>query len=255
MNSNDKDYLIHLPVFDGPFDLLLHLIRENQVDIYDIPIAQITDQYLAYLSAMEEMDLDIASSFLIMAATLLSIKAKMLLPSVANEDEEIEDAREELVHDLLEYMRFKEAAQSMAALHEASTKRIARPNEEDLYVHMFSRANPLDGKTLDDLQKAFWSVLNRAHKESDMVLSIEREHITLRDKLDELYALISSAHQVVFFSRIFDSCRSRMEMIVAFLALLELVRQKVIVAEQSENYGEIYLYAGELENYDRDAAI
>ena len=100
------EYEIHLPVFEGPFDLLLHLIRQNQVDIYDIPITLITDQYLDYLEQMKQMDLEIASSFLVMASTLLAIKAKMLLPSPpADDEEEPEDAREELVRDLVEYLK------------------------------------------------------------------------------------------------------------------------------------------------------
>ena len=246
---------IHLPVFDGPFDLLLHLIREEQVDIYDIPIARITDQYLEYLARMEELDLDIASEFLVMAATLLTIKARMLLPRPpAEAGEEGEDARSELVHDLLEYMRFKEAAAQMSQLREVSERLIRRPNEQELYVNLFSSENPLSGKTLSDLQKAFAKVLEKAEK-SPSVLSIEKERVTLRDKLEQLFYLIGSHSQGLRFSEAFADCRSRMELVVTFLALLELIRQRVIRVSQDRRFGEIYMFQGERKDYDRDVSI
>ena len=245
---------IHLPVFDGPFDLLLHLIREEQVDIYDIPIARITDQYLEYLARMEELDLDIASEFLVMAANLLAIKARMLLPRPAEDGEPEEDERSELVHDLLEYMRFKEAASEMSRLHEASSRMIRRPNEQELYINMFSEENPLSGKTLEDLQTAFNTVLEKAAKK-ETVFSIQREQVTLRDKLEELFYLIGSHPQGLRFSAAFDSCASRMELVVTFLALLELIRQRVIRVSQDRQFGEIYMYPGENKDYDRDVTI
>ena len=247
-------YQIHLPVFDGPFDLLLHLIREEQVDIYDIPIARITDQYLEYLARMEELDLDIASEFLVMAATLLTIKARMLLPRPQTEEGEEEDARSELVHDLLEYMRFKEAAARMSQLRETSSRLIRRPNEQELYVNLFSEENPLSGKTLSDLQAAFNQVLEKAAKK-ETVFSIQREQVTLRDKLDELFNLISSHEQGLRFSDAFAGCFSRMELVVTFLALLELIRQRVIRVSQDNQFGEIYMFPGESKDYDRDVTI
>ena len=248
------DYQIQLPVFEGPFDLLLHLIKANQVDIYDIPIAEITAQYLEYLQQMQELDLEIASSFLVMAATLLSIKARMLLPNPTAEEEE-EDVRSSLVHDLLEYMQFKEAAQSMAVLRDLSSRRIARPNEQELYLNLFRAENPLDGKTLADLQSAFYKVLSRIDKPLDEIMHIERERVTLRDRLDYLYQLILQNRTGLAFSQAFASCDSRTCIIVTFLALLELIRQQVIRVNQGQQFGEIFLYAGELGNYDRNASI
>lgn len=246
---------IHLPVFEGPFDLLLHLIREEQVDIYDIPIARITDQYLEYLARMEELDLDIASEFLVMAATLLSIKARMLLPRpIAEEGEEIEDERAELVHDLLEYMRFKEAAERMSQLHEASSRMIRRPNEQELYLNLFSEENPLSGKTLVDLQAAFNKVLEKAAKR-ETVISIQRDQVTLRDQLERLFQLIGSSSRGLRFSQAFDEAASRVELVVTFLALLELIRQRVIRVSQDGPFGEIYMYPGESKDYDRDVTI
>lgn len=250
------EYQIQLPVFEGPFDLLLHLIRENQVDIYDIPIAEITAQYLDYLHAMEEMDMEIASSFLVMAATLLAIKAKMLLPlPPMTEEEEVEDARSALVQDLLEYIRFKEAASAMHELQIEHSRWIARPNEQELYLNLFSAENPLIGKTLADLQNAFQQVLSKAAARGAVILSIEREQVTLRDKLDQLYQLIMQHPSGVAFSEAFSSSSSKMELVVSFLALLELVRQRVIHVSQGGVFSDIYLYPGDLSRYDRNAAF
>lgn len=251
----DQDYNIKLPIFEGPFDLLLHLIRQNEIDIYDIPIAQITEQYLEYLQRMEEMDLEIASSFLVMAATLLSIKARMLLPrpSVAEDgEEEQEDARESLVRDLLEYMMFKDAAQAMNRLYEEQKAYIPRDNEPELYANLFSAENPLEGKTLADLEKAFAKVLKKAKERGQLLLEIEREQVTLRDRLEHLYRLLCERPKGILFADAFDDCCSRMQFIVTFLALLELAHQGVLKVTQNEVYGDIYLHVGDLSKYVRE---
>lgn len=250
------EYQLKLPVFEGPFDLLLHLIRENQVDIYDIPIAEITAQYLDYLQAMEEMDLEIASSFLVMAATLLAIKAKLLLPvpPAPDEDAPEEDARGELVRDLLEYIRFKQAAGSLELLAGQQRQRIARPNEQEMFSRLFSVEHPLDGKTLADIQAAFARLLQKAEARGRS-LDIERERITLREQLERLYGLVAARPRGVAFSAAFELEQGRMALIVAFLALLELARQGVIRISQGGPYDEIYLYAGDLTKYEREAIL
>ena len=248
----DSSYNIKLPVFEGPFDLLLHLIRQNEIDIYDIPIAEITDQYLDYLQRMEELDLEIASSFLVMAATLLSIKAKMLLPRpLADDDEETEaeDAREGLVHDLLEYMMFKDAAQAMNQLYEEQKHYISRDNEPELYANLFSAENPLEGKTLADLQKAFTKVLHKAKEQGKLLLEIEREQVTMGERLEYLYQLLQKQPHGLVFADAFADCCTKMQYIVTFLALLELVHQGVVSVTQNEAYGEIYLHIGDLTKY------
>lgn len=250
--DSQASYDIKLPVFEGPFDLLLHLIRQNQVDIYDIPITLITDQYLEYLDQMQQMDLDVASSFLVMAATLLVIKAKMLLPlSTAGEDEEVEDARAGLVHDLLEYIHYQDAAKSLEAMGQRQRQYIARPNEDELYYHLFAEENPLDGKTLDDLRSAFAKVMKKA-KERGLVMHMEREQITLRDRLDRLFAQVESHPQGIAFFAVFEECESKMALIVTFLALLELMRLAVVKILQNQTYGEIYIYPGDLSKYERE---
>lgn len=237
------NYQIKLKVFEGPFDLLLHLIRENEVDIYDIPIAEITAQYLAYLKAMEELDLDITSGFLVMAATLLAIKAKMLLPPAVSldEDGEVFDAREDLVRDILEYMQYKELADELKQRREEEKLHFFRPNEEELYLNLFSDENPLEGKTLTDLSVAFAKVLSKAAK-VETVINIERERITVQDKLRVLQDLLKNNPQGVNFSQAFEGCICRVELIVTFLALLELARRAKLKVFQNSYFGEIRLF-------------
>ena len=234
---------IQLPEFEGPFDLLLHLIRENQVDIYDIPIAKITAQYLDYLQAMEALDLEIASSFVVMAATLLAIKAKMLLPSsqISDEEEGPEDARAELVENLLEYLHFKEAASGLQKLRAQASLHYSRPNAEELYISIFAPENPLSGKTLHDLSLAFAEVLNRL-PEHGKTLDIEREQVTVQEKMQDIAAALRLKSRGLAFSAIFSACRSKVECVVAFLALLELIRLSQVRISQSGIYDEIYLY-------------
>ena len=234
---------IHLPAFEGPFDLLLHLIRLNEVDIYDIPIAQITEQYLDFLRAMEALDLEIASSFVVMAATLLAIKSKMLLPKseFAEEEGDAEDARIELVQDLLEYMRYKEAAEQLQGLRQQSSLHYARPNAEELYINLFKPENPLSGKTLQDLSRAFAEVLAKL-PEKDQVLDITREQVTIQEKSQDIELALKQKPRGLPFSEIFQACHSKAACVAAFLALLELIRQKKVYIEQSKEYCEIYLY-------------
>jgi segregation and condensation protein A len=234
---------IQLPVFEGPFDLLLHLIRENEVDIYDIPIAEITAQYIGYLQAMEALDMEIASSFLVMAATLLAIKAKMLLPpaEAGEEEGEPEDARAELVQDLLEYLHFKEAAGQLQGLRERASLQHSRPNAEELYLSLFAPENPLSGKTLRDLSLAFAAVLTKLPRGQDL-LDIGREQVTIQDKTRDILAALKSRPRGLPFSQIFTACLSKAECVTAFLALLELIRLLKVRISQSGIYDDIYLY-------------
>ncbi len=237
-------YQLNLPTFEGPFDLLLHLIRENQVDIYDIPIAEITGQYLAYLQNMEALDLEIASSFIVMAATLLAIKAKMLLPptETGEEGEEIEDAREELVHDLLEYMRFKDLAANLENLREHSRLQFARPNMEELYLNLFADENPLKGKTIEDLQNAFLKVWADLENKEE-VLSIIREQITIPEQIDKIKQALQAKPKGLALATILADCKSKMEWVISFLALLEMIKNRQVMVSQAAEFADIYLYA------------
>lgn len=225
------DLKIVMGDFDGPLDLLLHLIRQEQVNIYDIPVARIADEYLRYLQAMQELDIAVAGDFLVMAATLIELKTRMLLPRdpfAAPEEEE--DPRKDLVDQLLEYQKYKAAAQmlwSRATVERAVFKRAEIETDKN---------NPEVSVGLFDLLKVFQEILAR-HKE-EVLLEIEREEISMTEMIEKLRNMVMSAGELnlrVFFER----AQSRHELVVAFLSVLELVRTTEIRLVQSETFGDI----------------
>lgn len=225
------DLKLLLGEFEGPLDLLLHLIRQEEVDIYDIPVARITHEYLRYLQLMEELDIAVAGDFLVMAATLIELKTKMLLPRdpLAVQQEE-EDPRTELVNQLLEYQKYKAAAQmlwSKATVEQAIFKRAEIETDKN---------NPEVAVGVFDLLKVFQTILAR-HKE-EVLLEIEREEISMAEMLGTLRNMVMSAGELnlrVFFER----ARSRRELVLAFLSVLELVRTAEVKLFQSETFGDI----------------
>lgn len=236
-------YQVRLEHFEGPLDLLLFLIREHEVDIYDIPISLVTQQYLQYLELLKLMDLEVGSEYLLMAATLLRIKSKMLLPRrPEEEEEEAADPREELVQRLLEYRQFKEAA---GVLNEHLDR------TADIFYHprMENWDEDLNGvETLDtrlagnlnlwDLLQAFKFTLDRAKDDFDR--TVERETISIEERMDDILDNLKSRKNL-FFRSLFQEDRSRSFLIVTFLALLELIRQNRVVFEQTDTLGEIWL--------------
>jgi segregation and condensation protein A len=225
------DLNIVLGDFEGPLDLLLHLIRQEQVSIYDIPVARITDEYLRYLQAMQEMDIAVAGDFLVMAATLIELKTRMLLPrDPFATTEEVEDPRSDLVNQLLEYQKYKAAAQmlwSRATVEQAVFKRAELETDKN---------NPEVSVGLFDLLKVFQDILAR-HQE-EVLLEIEREEISMAEMLERLRNMVMSASELnlrVFFER----ARSRRELVLAFLSVLELVRTTEIKLLQRETFGDI----------------
>ncbi len=245
-------YQLNLEAFQGPFDLLLYLIDKNEIDIYDIPIAQITQEYLQCVERMQVLDLDVASEFLVMAATLLSIKAKMLLPKPTPEEEECEelDPRTELVHDLLEYRRYKQIALVLNEFSEQHSLTYARPNEEQLYAQFFAQDNPLDGKVLIDLTKALQSVLN-ALESKENIHYIKKEEVSLDQMMKDLFCRIKANPKGIDFMELFLKSSSRMEAIVRFLALLEIIRLSAAKVQQPDTYGHIYVFPGNLKAYEK----
>src|SRR5215471_15038033 len=235
--GTNGQYKVKLEIFEGPLDLLLYLIKKEEVSIYDIPIARITDQYLDYLSAMEELDIAIAGEFLLMAATLIHIKSQMLLPRDPELPEQsVEDPRDELVHQLIEHQKFKAAANS---LYQRATIEAA----------MFTRAaletdakNPEISATAFQLFELFREVLNR--KKELAQLEIARDEMTMAEKIAEIKAMIAGAGQVRA-TVLFEAARSRREMVLIFLGILELVKELVLRLTQSEQFGEIILVARE----------
>src|SRR6187397_996190 len=225
------DLKILLGEFEGPLDLLLHLIRQEQVSIYDIPIARITAEYLRYLQLMQQLDIAVAGDFLVMAASLIELKTKMLLPRdpFAAEDEE-EDPRKELVDQLLEYQKYKAAAQmlwSRATVERAIFKRAEIETDKN---------NPEVVVGLFDLLKVFQEILAR-HKE-EVLMEIEREEISMAEMLERLRNMVMSSGELnlrVFFER----ARSRRELVLAFLSVLELVRTTEVNLFQEQTFGDI----------------
>src|SRR5437773_7467377 len=215
-DQTSDDLKIVMGEFEGPLDLLLHLIRQEQVSIYDIPVARITHEYLRYLQLMQELDIAVAGDFLVMAATLIELKTKMLLPRdpLAPLEEE-EDPRSDLVNQLLEYQKYKAAAQmlwSRATVERAVFRRAELETDKN---------NPEVSVGLFDLLKVFQEILGR-HKE-EVLLEIEREEISMAEMLERLRNMVLSSGELnlrVFFER----ARTRHELVVAFLSVLELVR-------------------------------
>ncbi len=242
--------VVKLEVFEGPLDLLLHLIDKNKVNIYDIPIVIITEQYLAYVKEMEKQDLDIVSEFLVMAATLLDIKSKMLLPHVVNEEGEIVDPRQELVEQLLEYKKFKYISEELKGRQKEAEKHLFReatiPEEVLAYQEPVEIEKLLSDITLVRLHTIFQEVLQRQEEKIDPVRSrfgrIEKETVRLQDKIEDIRRLIRKRKQFAF-QTLLEEQVGKMDVIVTFLAVLELVKGSVIRVEQ-EGFGEeIFIYA------------
>ncbi|HJS75123.1 MAG TPA: segregation/condensation protein A [Vicinamibacteria bacterium] len=242
--SIEPRYHVRLPVFDGPMDLLLHLIRKNEVDIYDIPIAEITRQYLETLELMEELNIDLASEFLVMAATLIHIKSKMLLPPPHEDgttDEVGEDPRNELVARLLEFQRYKEAAQQLHQQEELRAAIWIRP-EEALHPRSNGHSETPDDGLIEvdlfELISAFREVLERVRLRVDLVY--EREVISIEQMIERLKGRLAPGSQSVFVDLFEEAC-DRATVIVTFLAILELTRLREIRIFQQGLFGPIHV--------------
>lgn len=233
-------YTIKVPVFEGPLDLLLHLIRENKVDIYDIPISLITGQYLAYLEVMKELNLEIAGEFLVMAATLIHIKSRMLLP--VDEEaaaEEVDDPRMELVQRLLEYQAYKDASQILKEKEEDAFRfftREMKDAEGDVEVEAEQELSLFDINVFD-LVGAFRKILEKAPVEMQ---TITREILTVKDRMLHIMEIIENA-ETVRFEEFFKDQITRPQLIVTFLALLEVLRLGLARAYQEKEFGSIWV--------------
>lgn len=233
-------YKLRLDIFEGPLDLLLYLIKKNDIDIKDIPIVKVTEQYMEYIEMMKLLDLDIVGDFLVMAATLIQIKSKMLLPpDPTEEDEEEIDPRDELARRLLEYKRFKEIADTLET-HELQRKDYySRQLDEEHVQQLKDDAREiLFEASLFDLITAFQEALNRTPEE--IIHEIIQEEFTIEDKIhDILHDLIKQER--ISVHTLFKKCRSRNEIIVSFIAVLELIRLKEIKAYQSAPFEDIQI--------------
>lgn len=242
--ATETDYQLKLAVFEGPFDLLLYLIRKNQIDIYDIPIASITEEYLAYIEMMSKLNLNVASEFIVIAATLLYIKSKMLLPKDELLEGEEEDPRMELMQSLLEYSMFKEISEKL---------RVYELKKRDLFERLYPINVAGEDKELQldiyALAKAMDAVLGRIKERRQIV--IPGEKIRVKDRMYEIIASLKNADDVSFFAMC-GGKNDKIYIIALFLGILELLRLKVIRVFQDRLFDDIRIY---MINKDFDTAI
>ena len=243
--------------FEGPLDLLLHLIDVNKFNIFDIPIVEITEQYLEFVRNMETKDLNVMSEFLVMAATLLEIKAKMLLPIEVDEDGEEIDPREELVQKLLEYKMYKymsyELKDRMQDAAKAMYKNPTIPEEVEGYIEPVDLEKLIGDLTLGKLNDIFQSVMKRQNDKVDPIRSkfgkIEKEEVSLEDKLDfvESYA---KEHGTFSFRKMLEGQTSKMQIVVTFLAILELMKVGKVVIKQEHTFADIIITSAQFYRKD-----
>lgn len=239
---------VKLEVFEGPLDLLLHLIDLNKIDIYDIPVIEITEQYLDYIRNMEQEDMGVTSEFLVMAATLLDIKSRMLLPRQETEEGEEEDPREELVRKLLEYKMYKYMSQELREKESSAALRFYRdrsiPKEVAVFEPEVDYEELLGNVTLAQLNDVFQQILHRAESRVDHVRSgfgnIQREEINLDEKELYIRAYIQE-HTKTSFRGLLERQGNRQEIIVTFMILLDLIKTGVVEILQKEVFGEIMI--------------
>ncbi len=230
---------IKLDAFEGPLDLLLHLIKKEEIDIRNIPIARITEQYLDYLQIMKDLNINVAGEWLFMAATLIYIKSRMLLPpdpAQASQEEAQEDPRKELVYQLLEHQKFKNAAQMLHTREEVESSVWHKPP-----VEILEDDKEVIAVTLFDLVKAFHEIVQRF--EAQRAMELAQEEVSIEQKIEDIRRLLL-VHNSMLFSMFFAEARSKRHLIVTFLALLELVRLREIWIYQKKAFDEIHITRG-----------
>jgi segregation and condensation protein A len=234
-SSENAGITIHLDAFEGPLDLLLHLIKKEEVDIWNIPIAHITEQYLQYLEIMKDLNINVAGEWLMMAATLIFIKSRMLVPQEKTEtaEEHADDPRTELFYQLLEHQKFKNAAEMLYTREEVENAVWNKQPEEIL-----EEGEEVVAATLFDLLRAFHEVVQRF--EETRVMEVQQENVTIEQKIEDIRQRFL-VHDKLQFSQLFADIRSKRHLIVTFLALLELVRLREILLFQKKAFEEIYI--------------
>lgn len=246
--SSENKLEFHINEFDGPLDLLLHLIDKNKFNIFDIPIVDITEQYLDYVNTMQETDLDLMSEFLVMAATLIGIKAKMLIPKEEEPEEEEEDPRAELVRRLLEYKMYKYASYELKDMEldagRCLYKGASIPDEVKQYKEEIDPAEVVGDTTLAMLNDIFNQVMKRSVDKIDPIRSkfgtIEKEEVRIEDKMEEIKESIKGL-KGINFKTLLEVQASKINIIVTFMAILELMKVGEITIRQEELFGEIII--------------
>jgi len=234
------DYKVQFEVFEGPLDLLLYLVKKEEVDIYEVNLTKIASQFIEYIEVMRQLDLDVAGEFLVMASTLMYIKSRELLPvekQVEAEGEEEEDPRWDLIRQLVEYRKFKDAAARLQE-HELQQEQVYSRRPGQTEIEAASSPAPPEA-SLFDLLHAVSQILKRVQPKDD-TREITEDRWTVSEKIDHLRQLVAS-QGTLRFSELFATTTSRSEVVVTFLALLELIRLRQLAAEQTELFGEILL--------------
>jgi segregation and condensation protein A len=230
-------YKLKLSNFEGPLDLLLHLIKINEVDIYDIPIATITNQYVEYMNMMTELDLEIASEFLVMAATLMEIKSRMLLPTAPEDEEAEDDPRFELIEQILEYKKYKELAGHLEERAEEEKNLFQRSFKEDIDVET---GETLIEASIFELLQAFKRVLEYATDESFREITLEE--VSVEEQMERIRKQLSEKDNILLEEIFEGGVQTKSLLIATFLALLEMIRLREIAARQTKQFGDIRIY-------------
>ncbi len=242
MEAKKNAPYVELPIFQGPLDLLLHLIQQNKVDIYDIPITVIADQFIATIRKMEALDMDVTSEFLVLAAQLLYLKSRQLLPKPHKTEEEImleEELKQDLVDRLVAYRAFKNIAQYLSSRVESSGSRYFREVDMEELISKIKPPNPLTGIEMDDLMKAFHDVLKRVEK-GEYVHYVQIDEIPVEMMVMDIMRRMILHPKGMTFSQLLRY-KTRVEIVVAFIALLELLKEGKIRAEQGEKNHDIFI--------------
>ncbi|TCT25628.1 condensin subunit ScpA [Melghiribacillus thermohalophilus] len=247
-------YQVKVDVFEGPLDLLLHLINRYEIDIYDIPVAEITEQYMAYIRTMQHLELNIASEYLVMAATLLAIKSQMLLPNqeLDAEDEysEEEDPREELMRRLIEYRKYKEAAGQLKEREKEANRIYTRPPANlEQYVSGEVHLQNHGDVSLFDMIGALQKLFQRKKWEQPLETRIHKQDIPIQDRMVQIMEQVRKTEGGIYFSSLFPY-PDRSHIVVTFIALLELMKKKKIICEQENHFSDIVIYQMEDEEWN-----
>ncbi|MFD2640305.1 segregation/condensation protein A [Piscibacillus salipiscarius] len=240
-------YQVKLDTFEGPLDLLLHLINQYEIDIYDVPMREIADQYLNYIHTLQELHLDVASEYLVMAATLLAIKSDMLLPKqeLEIEDEYEEDPREELIQRLIEYKKYKEASHVLKEREHDANQTYTRPPIDLSKYENTVKVTKSDEVTIVDLAQAFQKVLRRKQLLEPMETTVQRQEVSIEKRMDEVVERLQINSGKQSFENLFPY-HEKFEIVATFLAILELMKAVRISCYQTKNFDDIMVELAEV---------
>ncbi|MFC4387704.1 segregation/condensation protein A [Gracilibacillus marinus] len=240
-------YKVKLDLFEGPLDLLLHLINKYEIDIYDIPVAEITQQYMSYIHAMQQLELDIASEYLVMAATLLEMKSKLLLPNqnVELEDEYEEDPREDLMRRLIEYRKYKQAAEQLKERELEQSNVLTRP---PFHIEVNTeRKIPEGNANIYEMIHAMSKILERRKWNRPLETTIQKREIPIKERMDEIIDILDSSQSGVSFYNLFPTV-TKNYIVATFIAILELMKSNDILCVQENHFDELMIYRNSANN-------